>query len=81
MSEKKIKAKPLTLSQLIQFYNRTIEPCFQGLEKGMEDFRQEVTQRFQEVDGRFDNLYKKFEDLRQEYLIVNEQIKRLATGF
>ncbi len=63
--------KPLTLSQLIQFYQKTIEPRFEKIENKL----QEHDRRFDEIDSRFDDLYKKFEDLRQEYIVANEQMK------
>lgn len=65
--------KPLTLSQLIQFYQKTIEPRFEKIEKKLE----EHDKRFDEIDARFDDLYKKFEGLKQEYIVANEQMKRL----
>ena len=71
MPRKKIQEKPLTLSQLTQFYNRTIEPQFQRLEEDVQHLKEKV-------DQGFDDLYRKFEVLQQEYLMTNEQIKRLT---
>jgi len=69
--------KPLTLSQLVQFYQKTIEPGFEKIERKLE----EHDKRFDEIDSRFDDLYKKFEDERQEYIIANEQMKRLIKDY
>ena len=58
--------KPLTLSQLIHFYQKTVEPRLNKVEKDLRDFRIETL-------SRFDDLYKKFEDLRQEYIVANNR--------
>jgi hypothetical protein len=65
---------PLTLSQLAKFYNDLIDPRFQKVDERFD----RIETRLDEYDGRFDDLYKKFEDLHQEYVISNEQIRRLA---
>lgn len=41
--------KPLTLSQLVQFYQKTIEPGFEKIERKLE----EHDKRFDEIDSRF----------------------------
>lgn len=69
--------KPLTLNQLVQFYNEFIEPRFLRLEKQMEGLDDNFQSFRQENLSRFDDLYKKFEDLRQEYIVINAQLKRI----
>ncbi len=76
MAVKKKKEGALTLSQLISFFNETIEPRFQKIEKKLE----EHDNRFNQIDQHLDGLYKKFEDLRQEYVFINAQFKRLELG-
>lgn len=82
--------KFLTLSQLSGFFKSRIEPRFQLLEQEIQVIRRDQKEVQSEVSllrndiyqlhseslGRFDDLYKKFEDLRQEYVIVKEQLKR-----
>lgn len=80
-SEKEDQEKPVTLSQLrsemhlmlVKFYNDLIEPRFQAVDKRFD----RVESKLDEHDQRFDDLYKKVEDLRQEYIISNEQMRRL----
>ena len=77
MEKREKKEGPVTLSQLIsqlvKFYNELIEPRFVKIDGQFA----RVHERLDEHDCRFDDLYKKFEGLHQEYIISNEQIRRL----
>lgn len=69
--------KPLTFSRFVAFFYEVIEPRFQKIEGRLDGF--EI--RFDRMDGQFDDLYKKFETLYQEYVVSNEQIRRLTSTF
>ena len=66
--------KPLTFSQFVGFYHQAIEPRFERIEQRLD----RMGERFQVIDERFDDLYKKFEDLHTEYIVINEQLRRLG---
>ncbi len=73
----KLSEKPLTFSQFIKFYKEFIEPGIKEIffvKSDLVEFRHEVNQRF-------DFLFKKFEDLRQEYIVIKEQLKRFDKNF
>lgn len=42
----------------------------------IEPFRNEVNERFREVDGRIEGLYAQNEKREQEYLFIKEQLSR-----
>lgn len=48
-----------------------------ALEQRFEPFRNEVNERFREVDRRFDGLYAQNEKREQEYLLMNAQLDRI----
>jgi len=85
MARKKEEEKPITLSvlrtemafQMARFYGDLLEPRFQGIDRRFDG----VAARMDEHDGRFDDLYKKMEDLYREYIISNEQIRRMTGQF
>lgn len=45
--------------------------------QAIEPLRDEMNQRFREVDARFDYWYKQDEKREQEYLAMTEQLKRI----
>lgn len=59
MAAKKENEKPLTLSQLTDFYNELIEPRFQKIENKIEKVEGKVDDLSDEVHAGFDDLYKK----------------------
>lgn len=69
--------KPLTLSQLIDYHNKLVEPRLEKLDKRMDSLEVTIKALQHEMNQRFDDLYKKFEALEQEYVFANAQIKRL----
>ncbi len=73
--ENTTEEKPLTFSQLVQFYREIMCPEMeqvidQKLEARLRPLQDEMLRGF-------DDLYKKFETLEQEYVFANVQIKRL----
>lgn len=80
-NKKKKTEKPLTYSEfnkgLIKFYTDILEP--QVSQK--IDILDNKLEKFQnDVNRSFDFLFKKFEDLRQEYIVINHQMKRFDTN-
>ncbi|HCU25313.1 MAG TPA: hypothetical protein DF383_09860 [Deltaproteobacteria bacterium] len=77
MTDEKAKA-PVTASDLREilstFYSQVIRP------EVKEMIHTEIQTLRSEMHDYFDDLYKKFEDLRQEYIIANEQMKRLENS-
>ena len=63
-------SKPLSLKQLAEFYRQMIEPRFVSLEQDMRSLNIQVGEGFED-------LYFKFETLHREYIIGNEQMRRM----
>lgn len=72
MPGKTLKPTPLTYSDLLRFFTEIVKP-----ELGQLVAKDEFQSYRSEIFARLDDLYKKFEDLRQEYIIANQQMKRL----
>ncbi len=79
--DKTSEEKPLTLTdlkehlslQFVRFYNDILEPRFQVIDRRFDG----IDAKLDEHDRRFDHLFKKVEDLHHEYIISNEQMRRL----
>ena len=69
--------KPLTFSQLLEYHHKLVEPRFVNLEEKIDKIENGIQQFRHESNQRFDDLYKKFEALQQEYIFANAQLKRL----
>lgn len=50
------------------------------LEAKLQPFRNEVGKRFDEIARQIDGLYRRDEKREQEYLFIQEQIRRLESG-
>ena len=70
MPDKRVMEKPVTLSVLINFFDKIVEPRFIKL----------MDERFlaseSRMNQRFDDLYRKYERLEQEYVVISHQLKR-----
>ena len=62
--------KPESSTQLIQFYNKMIEPQFNEVKMEIKSVRSET----REINLNMEDFYKKFEALQQEYVCANEQL-------
>jgi hypothetical protein len=71
----KLEMRGEMTSLLARFYADILEPRFQAIDRRFDG----IDVKLDEHDVRFDDLYKKFEDLHQEYVISNEQMRRLQT--
>ncbi|HSA59279.1 MAG TPA: hypothetical protein VLJ37_06295 [bacterium] len=56
-----------------RFHNDILEPRFQAIDSRFDG----VDAKLDDHDRRFDHLFKKVEDLHHEYIISNEQMRRL----
>ena len=70
MPDKRVMGKPVTLSVLIDFFDKIVEPRFIKL----------MDERFlaseSRMNQRFDDLYRKYERLEQEYILNEDKPKK-----
>lgn len=74
MTQSKKSNPSLSLKELGDFFDRTVEPNLQRI------ISEEIQPLRSDMNQGFDDLYKKFEDLKQEYIFANQQLKRQDTG-
>jgi len=75
MPAKKKTEKPLTLPQLVQFYNKTIEPRLNKIEKGADKTKAAFERRIENLHQKLDESTGRWEKLKwdvktkEEYFI------------
>lgn len=75
MTQRKTQKKegPLTLTQLIGFFNQHVQPEFANVRKEIAAIREDIA----ELKDNQDDLYKKWEDLHIEYTVIKAQLERI----
>ncbi len=67
---------PLTLKELAQFFEQSVDPKFSQLKTELQELRGFTSQ----IIGQQKDLYKKYEDLHLEYGIIKRQLDRIETN-